>query len=122
MPRILVTLMAVIGLLVMAGFYYHWDSDRNRGHTCGYYGEFNTVSNALAKMSGLTIVSSWHNADVTLEEFGFEVKTKEGRVLKLCFSEKSPLRQLAGDRLDHALAKEVRDVLAAQTNSPEPQP
>lgn len=99
-------------------FYVRWDYSKNRGFTTGYYGEFNTVSNALAKVAGITILSSWHNADVTLEEFGFDVKTSEGRTLKIYFGETTPVRKLTGDKLNTALAKEIQDALATQTNNP----
>src|SRR5688572_6052170 len=82
-PTIIVaTLLAVA---MMLPFLYHWDSNTNRGFTFGYYGQFNTVSNALARFKGVTIFRSWHNCDVTLEEFGFDVKTSEDRLLKIYF-------------------------------------
>ena len=117
MNRILLALMVMVGVMLMLIFYYRWDSGRNRGHTYGYFGEFNTVSNALAKINGVTIQSSWHNADVTLEEFGFDYATADGRVRKISFGEKSPIRVLAGDKLDDALIQEIQNAVAGQTNN-----
>lgn len=117
MNRILLFLATFIGVATMLILYYRWDSGKNRGYTTGYWGEFNTVSNALAKMNGITILSAAQNADVTLEEFGFEVKTTEGRTLKLFFGETTPIRELTGDKLNAALAKEIQAALDKQTNN-----
>lgn len=117
MNRRLLILATLIGIIFGLIVYYRWDSATNRGYTTGYWGEFNTVSNALAKMSGITILSAAANADVTLEELGFEAKTADGRIFKLFFSESTPVRELTGDRLTTALAKEIQAVLATQTNS-----
>jgi hypothetical protein len=108
MNKILLAFAAMVGVVVMLIFFYRWDSGKNRGNTWGYYGEFNTVSNSLAKIRGVTIRSSWHNADVTLEEFGFDITTPDGRELKIFFGENSPIRKLSGNELEAALAEEIK--------------
>ncbi len=92
-------LAALIAALILG---YRWDTATNRGHTWGYWGEFNTVSNALAKVPGVTILTPWYNADVTLEEFGFDILV-QGRQVKLVFGEKDPIRRLSGPELQQAL-------------------
>jgi hypothetical protein len=117
MNRVILILATLIGMAAMLILSYRLDSGKNRGHTTGYWGEFNTVSNALAMIGGITILSASYNADVTLEEFGFEVKTTEGRTLKLFYSETTPVRELSGDKLNATLAKEIQDALATQTSN-----
>src|SRR6266851_722523 len=85
-------LAAVIALLMASIVWYRWDSGTNHGYTCGYWGQFNTVSNSLSKLPGITILKAGCNADVTLEEFGFEVLTPEGQQRHVWFSETDPLR------------------------------
>lgn len=48
--KTLVVVLLLVGL--PAGFigWYSWDSGRNRGFEFGYYGEYNSVSNALASL------------------------------------------------------------------------
>lgn len=116
MNKILLALLAMVGVGVILIFYYRWDSGKNRGNTWGYYGEFNAVSNAIAKISGVTIRGSWHNADVTLEEFGFNLTTTDGQEFKLYFGESSRVRKLSEDKLNAALIKEIEKALAEQTN------
>ena len=96
-------LAALIAAFVLG---YRWDEATNRGHTWGYWREFNTVSNSLAKLSGVTITAPWYNADVTLEEFGFDVVV-QGHQVKLAFGEQDPIRRLSGERLRKALLEQI---------------
>src|SRR6266576_1285013 len=79
MKAAVLVLAAVTTLLMASIVWYRWDSGTNHGYTFGYWGQFNTVSNSLSKLSGITILKASCNADVTLEEFGFEVLTPEGQ-------------------------------------------
>ncbi len=88
-------------------FWYRWDSGKNRGLAYGYYGEFNTVSNILSKLPGVTILKSWHNADVTLEEFGFKILS-HSQQLDLAFGERDPIRKLSGVDLEKALLEMIK--------------
>ena len=106
MKAALLVILALAMLIATLIFGYRWDSARNRGHTWGYWGEFNAVSNTLATVSGVTILSPWYNADVTLEEFGFDILV-QGRQVKLVFGEKDPIRSLSGRNLQNALSQMV---------------
>ena len=85
---------------------YLWDSSRNRGSEFGYYGEFNRVSNALAAVPGVTMTGSWHNNDVTLEEFSFAL-TISNRPVELFFGETDPVRTMKQDRAVRALQARI---------------
>src|SRR5437899_10724714 len=102
--RTIVAFACIIVFTVGFLLWYRWDSSANRGYHFGYYGEFNTVSNALSALPGVVITNSWHNADVTLEEFGFDLLWK-GRELKIFFGARDPVRELSGADLQRALAK-----------------
>jgi hypothetical protein len=113
-----VVIACILIALMMMPFIYLWDSNTNRGFTFGYYGQFNTVSNAISKFKGIAIVWAWHNTDVTLEEFGFDAKTPDGRLLKIYFGERDAIRTMGGSKLEAALAKRIEEVMATQTNNP----
>ena len=108
-------LLAIVGLgiALIVGFivFYRWDSSRNRGHQWGYFGEFNSISNALASVPGVTITQAWHNLDVTLEEFGFDI-TITGRTARLYFGETDRLRELSGPAAVTALQTRIAQELA----------
>ncbi|TAK96419.1 MAG: hypothetical protein EPO07_14560 [Verrucomicrobia bacterium] len=116
--KTLLLLAVCIAALVALILCYHWDSARNHGFTFGYYGQFNTVSNALASLENVRIQTAWHNADVTLEEFGFDIATSQGQTIKIVFGENSPIRKLSGQDLRTALSNEIVMALSTQTNSP----
>jgi hypothetical protein len=97
---------ALAALIAASVLGYRWDSSINRGHTWGYWGEFNTISNSLAKLPGVKITAPWYNPDVTLEEFGFDVVV-QGHQVKLAFGEKDPIRNLSGGRLQKALIEQL---------------
>jgi hypothetical protein len=105
---ILLVLTAVCILAVGFIGWYRWDTSRNRGHSWGYWGEFNTVSNTLAQLPGVTIVKAYCNQDVSLEEFGFEIRTSQKQEIKLFFSENDPTRSLSGNKLRAALVKQIQ--------------
>src|SRR5438552_8519642 len=107
MKLALLLVIIIAALIAALGFGYRWDSARNRGHTWGYWGELNSVSNTLLKIPGVTIVRPWYNADVTLEEFGFDILV-QGRQVKLAFGERDPVRSLSGHRLERALMEMIR--------------
>jgi hypothetical protein len=70
----IVVTMLVMGVIALSCLicWERWDEQRNRGFTWGYWGEFNTVSNSLARLPGVTAVKGWCNADfLVLEEMGF---------------------------------------------------
>ena len=108
MKRAIAVLGAIVTLFVTVILWYRWDSGANRGYSWGYWGQFNAVSNALAKIPGVTIVKSGCNADVTMEEFGFDITTAEGRQVHVWFGETDPIRKLSGDALSKALIEKIR--------------
>jgi hypothetical protein len=112
MKRVSITLLAVVVLFVAFILLYRWDSGRNHGFTFGYYGEFNTVSNALASLPGVTILNSGYNADVTLEEFGFDIRTSEGRDLHVWLMEEDPIRRMSKQKLTKALSDRIAKELS----------
>jgi hypothetical protein len=96
--------------------WYGWDSRKNHGFESGYYGEFNTVSNALSRMAGVHIVKSWYNAALTLEGFGFEIARDE-RHLDITFADGDPIRKMSGADLEKALSEFVaKETAAPSTN------
>ena len=107
MKAIAAILGAAVLLFVALVLWYRWDSGTNHGYMWGYWGQFNTVSNALANLPGIRIVKSGANADVTMEEFGFEVVTSDGRQLHVWFSETDPIRKLSGQALTKALLEKT---------------
>ncbi len=60
------SLFLLVALIAFIGW-YRWDSSLDRGYEFGYWGSFNRVSNSLARLPGITVVNSGHNADVTME-------------------------------------------------------
>jgi hypothetical protein len=108
MKRVIAVLGAFVVLFVVAVLWYRWDSGTNHGYSWGYWGQFNTVSNALANLPGVKIVKSGCNADVTMEEFGFDITTAEGRQVHVWFSETDPIRKLSREALSKALAEKIR--------------
>jgi len=116
MKRFVAILAVPVGVVAALICYYSWDSAKNRGFTFGYYGEFNTVSNALARISSVAILNSGYNADLDLEEFLFEIRTADGRTNRMFFSVKSPIRKMSGKQLETALIQEIERVSSARTN------
>ena len=88
--------------------WYNWDWSRNRGFECGYYGDLNRVSHALTAIPGVTITRGWANPDITLEEFGFDIRTESGQMISLNFQETDPIRNLSRERLTRALMNEIQ--------------
>lgn len=111
-------LVLVMGLVAFIAL-YRWDSGSNRGYEFGYWGSFNRIRNTLAGLPGVRIVKSGHNADVVMEEFGFDISTASGRTLHIWFSEDEPIRGLSGDRLTKALTERIEKEAASQAASPQ---
>jgi hypothetical protein len=95
-------LVCLFGYLV----FYRWDSKVNHGRTFGYWGEFNNTSNALASIPNIKVTHSWHNLDLTLEEFGFEIETNGHRV-NLGFGENDPIRTMSERDAIASLKKQI---------------
>ncbi len=113
--KALVLILLLVGL--PAGFigWYFWDSDRNRGFRFGYYGEYNSVSNALASIPGVVITQRWHNLDTVLEEFGFGL-TFTGTPVRLYFGETDAVRSMSREKAIAALERRIARELSASTN------
>ena len=92
--------------------WYRWDSGTNHGLSFGYFGQYNAVSNALSKIPAVTIVDTGYNADVTLEEFGFDIKTSSGSVLHIWLNEDDPIRRMSAGQIKHALETKITAMLA----------
>jgi hypothetical protein len=93
---------------VTAVLWYRWDSGTNHGYSWGYWGQLNTVRNSLARLPGVTIINFGCNADVTMEEFGFDILIAEGRQVHVWFDEREPIRKLSGEALSKALLEKIR--------------
>ena len=104
-------------LIIVAFFcWYGWDSGKNHGLRFGYYGEFNNVSNALARLPGVHIVNSGYNADISLEGFSFEIE-RSGRRLEIFFAKDNPIRKMSGADLEKALPEFVEKESTAQSTN-----
>ncbi len=93
--------------LIFASMAYKFDSVHNRGWTFGYYGQFNRVTYALNSLDDISISRAWFNDDVTLEEFGFTVRRKNGDFIYIGFDQDDPRRNLSGDSLIAAVKSEI---------------
>jgi hypothetical protein len=101
-------ILLVVALLIASSalgavFWLRWDSSINRGWDWGYFGDFNRVKYALLKIEGVQILDEYSNKDVTLEEFGFKVKTLKDGVVRIDISEEDGIRRLKGSQLADAL-------------------
>ena len=115
--KLLASLAVVLIALVLLE---RWDEGTNRGCTWGYWGEFNTVSNCVAKLPGVTVVKAWWNADfLVLEEFGFDILT-HGKEVSLGFGEKDPTRRLSGPKLERALLEMISKESSTACSGREP--
>ena len=106
---------AILGLCVLFGVapvafigWYRWDSAQNRGFEFGYFGTVNRVRHTLAAIPGVTITRDWANPDMTIEEFGFDIRTNTSQPLHLAFQESDPLRKLSGQQLTDALTARIQ--------------
>jgi hypothetical protein len=107
MKAVLILVGSVLAGLLLLIVVEQSDERKNRGYTWGYWGEFNTVSNCLAKLPGVTVTKAWQNADfLNLEEFGFDVLA-QGRQVSLVFGEKDPARKLSGRNLERVLLEMI---------------
>ena len=103
--------LVVIGFIGFLGW-LGWDTSRNRGYEFGYYGEFNRVAHALATIPEVTVVRSWHNADLTLEEFGFDLMVS-GQSIDLDFGETDPIRTMKREDAVGALKSRIASRVAS---------
>ena len=111
MRTLLLIAASLIACLLAFIAWYLWDSSRNRGSEFGYYGGFNRVSNALASVPGVKITNYWHNLDVSLEEFAFEL-TISNRPVRLFFGETDPVRAVPREAAITALQARISAELA----------
>lgn len=115
MKRIIVVLAALVIAFISFILWYRWDSEENHGFTFGYYGQLNTVSNTLAQFPGVNILKCGYNADVTLEEFGFDVRIAGNRDLHIWFAEDDPIRKMSGQQLSQTLQNRIREEVRSQS-------
>lgn len=106
----------VVGFFGAVGW-YGWDTSRNRGSEYGYYGEFNRVDHALASIPEVTVVRSWHNADLTLEEFGFDLAVS-GQPIQLHFGETDFIRNMGREAAVAALQARIARELGPTPKDP----
>jgi hypothetical protein len=85
---------------------------KNDGRESGYYGDFNRFSNALVSIPGVTVTNFWMNRDITLEEFGFGIRTVTGEAVHFGIGERDPLRKMSRSELTEALKKEIAQRLS----------
>jgi len=103
-----VGVLALLILVVFLSFfaywsYWIWSSKTNDGATHGYYGEFNRVAAALESIPGVVITDSWQHKDLTLEDFGFQVRSGDTEVIHLRFHEGNDVVRLKGSELAREL-------------------
>jgi hypothetical protein len=96
--------LALLVLVVVLCFctywsYWSWSSKTNDGATHGYYGEFNRVASALESIPGVVITDSWQHKDVTLEDFGFQMRSGDTEDIHLRFHEGNDVVKLRGREL-----------------------
>lgn len=91
---------------------YKWDSKENRGFSFGYYGEFNTISNALKALPDVNITGSCYNDDVTLEEMLFTLRIGGEREIRIRIGETDSLRAMSGESLSSALRERIEKELS----------
>lgn len=117
MKTILIISSAVLLIFIIFIGYYRWDSGHNHGYKFGYYGDFNRISNALVNIPGITIIKTWQNDDVTLEEFGFDIVVSNQPV-KLMITENDDIRKLSANNAVTALHKRIEtELLASRKNT-----
>jgi hypothetical protein len=103
-----VTALTVITIALGAFFVWNrWDASQNRGYTFGYWGQFNTVGNALSEIPDIAVIGGGGNEDITFEEFMYKVETAEGQKISLLFAERDPIRKMSSRRLTEALLKKI---------------
>ncbi len=95
MRRLILSLTGILIFAFCLLALYQWDASANRGRKFGYWGEYNRTSDALSVIPGAKIVKRWHNLDVSLEEFGFEIETN-GHSIHLFFAETDAIRTMSG--------------------------
>ncbi len=86
----------------------------NTGKESGYYGEFNRILHSLERMTNVTVVDSWMNKDITLEEMGFTLQTENGQRLKISFEERNPIRKMKKEKLDLAVRELIEKEKSVQ--------
>ena len=74
--------MALAALVAAFVLGYRWDAATNRGHTWGYWGEFNTVSNSLAKLPGVTRRLSGERLQKALTDDDADVRAAAAAALR----------------------------------------
>jgi hypothetical protein len=116
MRRLGIALLSALMLaIVMAPALYYWDSNKNRGFTWGYYGDFNVISNVLASMPHVYITNTYCHTDVSLELFSFDLLV-HGKPMHLRFPQADPIRALRGIPMTNALATLLKTQSEAETN------
>ena len=106
--KTILSLCVILGMAPIAFIaLYHWDTAQNRDFEFGYFGDFNRVGHALTRIPGVQIRRTWANHDVTLEEFGYEIFTADGRAVSLHFEESDPLRDEKGQKLVEGLTARI---------------
>ncbi len=79
-----------LGWIYAAGLYFGIGIAGREGWTIGYYGKFNRVRNVTEHMPDVQIIDTWQHRDVTLEDFGFTIRSDSGRTAEVNFMENSP--------------------------------
>ena len=106
-----IALACVLWLAIFAGWLQCY-SGHNFGLTFGYYGEFNTVGNAIREIPGVTVIGGGGNEDITFEEFCYVITTSQGKEIRLEFGEQDPVRRMSGAKLTDALLAKIEKELS----------
>ncbi|MHC4462841.1 MAG: hypothetical protein ACYS6W_03810 [Planctomycetota bacterium] len=126
-----VVLVGILCLFIFSAFFIVFGSSLNIGLPFGYYGKYNRVKYKLKSFPDIHIVGRYCHRDITLEDFGFVVKTKGGLHVMLDFTSDRKTDELfkradgllvqsgrfgkglvytfgSGERLEQAIGQEIR--------------
>ena len=113
-------ILAVILALPASAIGLYWlDSSHNWGREFGYYEVYNRMRHLLQSLPGVSITREWHNHDIKLEEFEFDLSVN-GRPVSLYFSEGDSIRTMPRDSARVELERWIGTKLAGTASAQAP--
>ncbi len=97
----------LVALALLPLLWMRWDSSENRGFHRGYWGDYNRIHDALAKLPDYKVAALYANKDVAMEEFGFSLSSENQPDIRLDFPENDEIRRWSGAKLERALAERI---------------
>ncbi len=82
--------LAILSWFLLVNLLLDWKLIGNWGFEWGYYGHYNRVKSVIVGMPNVTIVDERFNYDTSLEDFGFQLRTDDGREMYILFSDYNP--------------------------------